>query len=62
MYTSKDSNIQDIMVNDYNDKMVREIINSISEDDQYRFRILIVYLGEKICEQTSWRSYLGGYF
>ena len=47
MYTSKDSNIQDIMVNDNNGKMVREIINSISEDDQYRFRILIVYLEEK---------------
>ena len=47
MYTSKDSNVQDIMVNDNNGKMVREIINSISEDDRYRFRILIVYLGEK---------------
>ena len=39
--------MQDIMVNDNNGKMVREIINSISEDDQYRFRILIVYLEEK---------------
>ena len=47
MNTSKDSNIQDIMVNGSNGKMIREIINSISEDDQYRFRILIVYLEEK---------------